>query len=201
MSPASIHIFRKADNWQDRNANYRVVLDGKRVGNLGAGRSIDREVGAGAHEIRIRSSWMGSNKISFFAQDGQVLNLVCSNGRGLPFYKWNDYLHLQGGRVSDDGKTIIPSSNDPRIATIANRDDPHSAQPMSPDEKRQIRRVMPIGIIGLIMVISAKFFTSSGGKEGGITTTGWILFGIGFLFLLTAFVAIFRLIRRGYRGD
>jgi tellurite resistance protein TehA-like permease len=72
---------------------------------------------------------------------------------------------------------------------------------MSPDEKRQIRRVMPIGIIGLIMVISAKFFTSSGGKEGGITTTGWILFGIGFLFLLTAFVAIFRLIRRGYRGD
>ncbi len=69
MSPARVHIFRKADNWQDRNGGYRVVMDGKKVGKIYSGRSIDFDANVGHHDIRIRSSWMGSNTYSFDAEE------------------------------------------------------------------------------------------------------------------------------------
>jgi hypothetical protein len=77
MSEAIVRLTRVTAPVQDRLRSYRVELDGTIIGKVGAGETTDFDVEPGHHRIRIRSSWTGSQVLSFEIKKGAVAHFEC----------------------------------------------------------------------------------------------------------------------------
>ena len=84
MSEAIVRLTRISAPVQDRLHAYRVELDGRIIGKIGAGERTDFDVEPGHHRLRIRSSWTGSQALSFEIKKGAVAHFECQpNGHSL----------------------------------------------------------------------------------------------------------------------
>jgi hypothetical protein len=74
---AVVRLTRVAAPLQDRLRPYRIELDGKIVGKIRSGDRTEFAVEPGHHRLRIRSSWTGSQALSFEVKKGAVARFEC----------------------------------------------------------------------------------------------------------------------------
>jgi hypothetical protein len=97
---AKISVYRKADDFRDRNAIYRVAIDGHVVGELNAGEGKTFRVAAGTHLVKMRYFWLSSNTLSVSPGPGEETELI-STSSGIAglfvnlFFRWSHYLRLR----------------------------------------------------------------------------------------------------------
>ncbi|MEM8944593.1 MAG: hypothetical protein AAGD11_05355 [Planctomycetota bacterium] len=82
---------------------YRIRVNGKTVGKVMPGKSVDIPVSAGQHSVVAKVDWCGSQTLDVDVRAGEVVNLQCaSNLRGPKIFLsifyimflWNRYLTL-----------------------------------------------------------------------------------------------------------
>jgi hypothetical protein len=84
MSEAIVRLTRVSAPVQDRLHSYRVELDGRIIGKIGAGETTDFDVEPGHHRLRIRASLTGSQTLSFEIKRGAVAHFECQpNGHSV----------------------------------------------------------------------------------------------------------------------
>jgi hypothetical protein len=99
---ASLKIVRDS-GYGDLLRFYEIVLDGKRVGKIWDGDTVELTVSPGQHSLLIRIDWCGSETIPFTVEEGSsILFEVKNNCRGVRFplafwhflFAKNSYLRL-----------------------------------------------------------------------------------------------------------
>lgn len=57
--------------------SYKIVLDGKEIGWIDAGRSFSATITPGSHQIVLKIDWCRSNFLDFAAEQGCEVQLKC----------------------------------------------------------------------------------------------------------------------------
>ncbi len=87
----------------DRLRVYKVILDGKAVGEIKNGQEVTLEVSKGTHQLYLKIDWCRSNTVNFDTNDS-IIKFECgSNLRGLKIllmyyyilFSRNQYLWLK----------------------------------------------------------------------------------------------------------
>lgn len=77
-SPAELRLTRVGEEARrDRARKYKVLLDGREVGAIGAGECLSLPVTAGEHELRLKIDWLGSPSVHFTAIVGATCAFAC----------------------------------------------------------------------------------------------------------------------------
>ncbi len=84
----------------DRNRIYKVVIDGKTVGELWPGQAGFFDVSPGAHRVRVKIDLMGSPELEVSLDRGQVIDLLCTGAGSAmamftTLFRRNSYLDLR----------------------------------------------------------------------------------------------------------
>ena len=77
----------RPNQWADRLRAYRIVVDGKEMGEIRAGEARSFQLSDADHEIRARIDWCGSNTVSV-RRDSEHVHLECENS----FFGWRALL-------------------------------------------------------------------------------------------------------------
>lgn len=84
---ATIEVRRSEDDARDRGRNYRIEIDGTRVGTLERGETAKYRVSPGRHTVRARIDWTGSPALRVdVSADAPTRVLVAP--AGLPYEFW-----------------------------------------------------------------------------------------------------------------
>jgi hypothetical protein len=101
--PATLHIIRST--WTpDAARAYRVVVDGKTIGQLRPKKELETSLEEGKHQLSVRVDWCGSRPLSIDVRNGETVFLEC--GSNLANWRFliaivyitflcNDYLWLR----------------------------------------------------------------------------------------------------------
>ena len=81
---AKINI-QRSNEYFNRIRNYRIYVDGKKVGTIENGESKDFEIEEGNHLIEAKIDWCGSPKVSVEIKNNETKTLKV---RGFNFAKW-----------------------------------------------------------------------------------------------------------------
>jgi hypothetical protein len=73
---AVISIRRSSGHYQDATRSYRIDVDGRQVGHLKPGESMEVPVAVGGHSVVARIDWSGSPAVHVDLGDGDELHLV-----------------------------------------------------------------------------------------------------------------------------
>jgi hypothetical protein len=101
--PATLRIFR-SNSFPDALRPYRVLVDGRYVGQLGPREELEAPIEEGKHRVEVRIDWCGSRPLAVDLRDGGAVHLECGcNLSGwrillVPAYVTilrNDYLWLE----------------------------------------------------------------------------------------------------------
>ena len=84
--PATVKLTRHLIGVQIRRGTFDVLLDGKRVGSIGAHDTIETPVGPGRHTLQLRYGRYSSRTAAFDAAEDQVLAFRCGEKRFLPIF-------------------------------------------------------------------------------------------------------------------
>jgi len=72
VSTTAILKIMRSSGRADRFRAYKIILDGKEVGEIGEEETKEFPTTSGQHEISLKIDWCGSNVVRFTASDGQV---------------------------------------------------------------------------------------------------------------------------------
>ena len=121
-----ITIHRPPSIWMDRNAAYRVHIDGRVAGKLWHGGNVYFNLPAGDHRVRLSLNYyLGSNEVQVSLPTGHGVTFVCERGwpiLGLPIldalFNRKRYLVLRSLSFHDaelltERLAMCISSNDP----------------------------------------------------------------------------------------
>ena len=56
---------------------FRIEIDGRDVGALRAGGTLNAEIEPGVHEVRVRADWCASRPVNLELAGGETADLVC----------------------------------------------------------------------------------------------------------------------------
>jgi hypothetical protein len=76
LSGAVISIRRRSGHHQDATRSYRVEVDGREVGRLKPGETLEVPVSAGRHSVAARIDWSGSPAVNLDLNDGDRIDLT-----------------------------------------------------------------------------------------------------------------------------
>ena len=93
MEQARIRILREAQSWADALRKYRVLLDGKRVGNIENGGALTLEVEPGRHQLQMRIDWASSPRVLVEVGPGKEAVLGCGSTLSLTRAPLQAFLH------------------------------------------------------------------------------------------------------------
>ncbi|MGA8725423.1 MAG: hypothetical protein WB565_10285 [Acidimicrobiales bacterium] len=116
----------------DRHRLYRVIIDGKTEGELWPGQTAFFGISPGAHRVRVKIDFMGSNELSVEPRAGQVLDLVCKgNGSAVALFKTifarNSYVNLRLMTSDESEKARITHEREaPRPRNLGTSSSPSS---------------------------------------------------------------------------
>ena len=97
-------IISRDSGYADRLRTYAILLDGKKIGNIGNGETQTFSIAQGKHVISAKIDWCGSSTLDFTATEGASPSFrVGSNMRGIRilFSLWyvlierNKYLRIE----------------------------------------------------------------------------------------------------------
>jgi hypothetical protein len=77
VAQSRITVTRTDEIWQDRRAVYRVKVDGRRAGELRAGRPTVIDVASGTRRIRVTTYWCRSDEIEVTVGPGECATVAC----------------------------------------------------------------------------------------------------------------------------
>jgi hypothetical protein len=105
---AQISVYRSPDIWMDRNRVYKVMIDGKVVGELWPSQIESFRVAEGAHRVRVKIDLMGSNELEVEATFENAVELACRGGGSVvamlkTIFKRNSYLNLRPITTKEKG--------------------------------------------------------------------------------------------------
>lgn len=93
-------VYRRPDIWTDRNRRYRIVVDDKEVGKIGADQRLSFDVSEVRHRVIVKIDYCSSNELLVTPQFGETVELICSS-TGHPFlkalFRRKAYLNLDVG--------------------------------------------------------------------------------------------------------
>jgi hypothetical protein len=72
VSTGQITIERLGAPWRDRKRNYKIFIDRKPAGVIGAGESRPITVSAGRHVVQLKIDWLGSGALTVNVPAGSV---------------------------------------------------------------------------------------------------------------------------------
>ena len=75
---ATIELKREK-GFKDAVRAYKVELDGQVIVSISGGESVSFNIQPGAHRLRLKIDWCGSNPVGFQINEGQVLSFECGN--------------------------------------------------------------------------------------------------------------------------
>jgi hypothetical protein len=67
----------RGSSYADSQRDYRVLLDGQEIGRLADGDTKSFPIIPGAHSLKLKIDWAGSNEISFDANTSQTVRFEC----------------------------------------------------------------------------------------------------------------------------
>jgi len=70
---------KRGSGYKDRMRAYKIVLDGKVVGEIKNDQEIPLDTLTGVHQLYLKIDWCTSNKIDFNIKDGETINFECGN--------------------------------------------------------------------------------------------------------------------------
>ena len=85
---STIAIYRSPDILVDRNRLYKVLVDGKEVGELWPGQRLSINAPSGERRVLVKIDFMRSNELVLSPESGEVVDLTCT-GRGSPMAFFN----------------------------------------------------------------------------------------------------------------
>jgi hypothetical protein len=77
VEEGTIRIKRIPAPWRDRSRAYKVMIDGKDAGSIREDEELVTSVAAGAHRVRVKIDWTGSEEIRVDVEPGMCLSFVC----------------------------------------------------------------------------------------------------------------------------
>lgn len=80
VNSAGVRIFRSPDIWMDRNRLYKVVVDGKTVGELWPKENGFFNLAPGEHRLFVKIDFMRSKELSIAFEPGETVELACRGG-------------------------------------------------------------------------------------------------------------------------
>jgi hypothetical protein len=80
--PTMVRVVRTSARWRDRARNYRVVIDGAKVGSVADSDVAEFDVEPGRHTIRLRIDWTGSRELPFSIGEAGTVAFSCRPARG-----------------------------------------------------------------------------------------------------------------------
>jgi hypothetical protein len=78
-STGQIILSRVGNRRVDRRREYKVRVDGRRVGKIGSGEERAFEVLAGCHKVELRIDWGASPPLTVDVSPGQAVKLQCGS--------------------------------------------------------------------------------------------------------------------------
>lgn len=86
MARTAITIQRDS-GYADRLRNYKVLLDGVKIGEIRDGERKTFDVHPGNHQLWLAIDWARSNKLSFRAEKDATAKFSCASpGRGVEYF-------------------------------------------------------------------------------------------------------------------
>jgi len=70
---------KRSSSYKDIIRAYKIVLDGKIVGEIKRDQEISLDTLTGTHQLYLKIDWCTSNKIDFDIKDGETINFECGN--------------------------------------------------------------------------------------------------------------------------
>jgi hypothetical protein len=96
VAQASITINREG-GWSDRLRKWRILIDGKEVGQMREGDTFRYEIPSGRHELVMKVDWASSETLPFEIAPGENVRVMCRPGRRFPFWRirWSRWIELE----------------------------------------------------------------------------------------------------------
>lgn len=102
---ASIYVKREARRWHQWAVAFRVIIDGRRIGELRSKQNLRTAVEPGSHRIRVRTGLLGwSNPVDVSLDVGDEVVLICGlDFGGFPWLDIQGWAPRQQSRRGDEG--------------------------------------------------------------------------------------------------
>jgi hypothetical protein len=84
--PATLTLTRKTSLIELRRGRFDISVDGRGIGSIAYGDTVEEPVEPGHHTVRIRAGRYSSREHSFDAADGQVVSFRCSGANIWPLW-------------------------------------------------------------------------------------------------------------------
>jgi hypothetical protein len=75
--PGTLKLTRKGFGMELRRGQFEISVDGRNIGSLNYGDTVEAQVEPGHHTLRIRAGRYSSRDYSFDAADGEVASFRC----------------------------------------------------------------------------------------------------------------------------
>ena len=75
--PATLRLTRKGVGIELRRGRFEISVDGREVGSIDYGDTVEAQVEPGHHTLRLRAGRYSSRDHSFDAADGEVVSFRC----------------------------------------------------------------------------------------------------------------------------
>ena len=82
MDAGVIRLSRVPSRWRDRGRRYVVLIDDEAVGKIRQGETLEFVLAPGAHSLRLKVDWKGSDEIGVQIEVGQVASFLCEPNGG-----------------------------------------------------------------------------------------------------------------------
>jgi hypothetical protein len=84
--PATLRMTRKGFGIELRRGRFEIVVDGRNIGSLNYGDTVETQVEPGHHTLRIRAGRYSSRDRSFDAADGGEVSFRCHGANLWPVW-------------------------------------------------------------------------------------------------------------------
>lgn len=68
---------KRGESWADRYRKYKVILNGEKIGTIGAKETFEHQLDPGRHTLYLKIDWCRSKKIEFEIQSNEILRFKC----------------------------------------------------------------------------------------------------------------------------
>lgn len=72
-------IIKRESAYADKLRKYKIVLDGKVIGELADGQSKSFDAKSGEHTLRMKIDWARSNEVKFQSTENETIHFRTSN--------------------------------------------------------------------------------------------------------------------------
>jgi hypothetical protein len=77
MAESALINLDREKSFTNSLSKFKIVVDGKEVGTIADGDSVQIPIAPGGHSLRLRSAWTGSPTVAFSLGEGETIQFTC----------------------------------------------------------------------------------------------------------------------------